>query len=171
MKDAFLGLNDRLYQACVWVSGLAIVVMALIIPWGIFTRYVLGSGSQWPEPISILLMVLFTFLGSAAGYRAGAHIAVAMITDRLPVAVQRPLAVFITVLMGLVAAFMLFYGTHLCTELWGQSLAELPWMRAGAGYLPVPVAGFVTLLFVIERLTLGNQNHRAIVQSDSTLET
>jgi TRAP-type C4-dicarboxylate transport system permease small subunit len=30
----------------------------------VFTRYVLGTGSQWPEPIAILLMVVFTFIGA-----------------------------------------------------------------------------------------------------------
>ena len=84
MRDAFLRFCDRVYSVCIWVSGIAIVVMSLIIPWGIFTRYVLGTGSQWPEPIAILLMVVFTFLGAAVSYRAGAHIAVAMVTDRLP---------------------------------------------------------------------------------------
>ena len=57
----------RVYLACIWVAGVAIVLMSLIIPWGVFTRYVLGSGSQWPEPIAILLMVVFTFLGAARG--------------------------------------------------------------------------------------------------------
>jgi TRAP-type C4-dicarboxylate transport system permease small subunit len=84
MKQRFLQFNDALYLACIWISGLSIVIMSLIIPWGIFTRYVLGTGSQWPEPISILLMVIFTFFGAAAGYRAGAHIAVGMLTDRMP---------------------------------------------------------------------------------------
>ena len=56
--------------------------MSLIIPVGVFTRYVLGYGAQWPEPIAILLMVVFTFIGAAAAYRAGGHIAVAMLTDR-----------------------------------------------------------------------------------------
>jgi TRAP-type C4-dicarboxylate transport system permease small subunit len=76
MKEQFLRLNDALYLLCIWISGLAIVVMSLIIPWGIFTRYVLGSGSQWPEPISILLMVVFTFwrccwLPGGRSYRRG----------------------------------------------------------------------------------------------------
>ena len=57
-----------------------------------FARYVLGTGSQWPEPIAILLMVVFTFFGAAAGYRAGAHIAVAMLTDRMPPPLQTALA-------------------------------------------------------------------------------
>ena len=49
MAESFHRFNDRVYLACIWLSGIAIAVMALIIPWGIFTRYVLGTGSQWPE--------------------------------------------------------------------------------------------------------------------------
>jgi TRAP-type C4-dicarboxylate transport system permease small subunit len=166
MKEHFLRLNDALYLLCIWVSGLAIVVMSLIIPWGIFTRYVLGSGSQWPEPIAILLMVMFTFFGAAAGYRAGAHIAVNMITERLPEGLQKMLAKLVTLLMGLVAAFMAWYGIKLCMELWGQSISELPWMPVGFTYLPVPVGGLITLLFVIEYLLCGSQAKRAVVTYD-----
>ena len=88
MKQLTLRFNDRLYLACIWIAGISIIVMSFIIPWGIFTRYVLGTGSQWPEPIAIMLMVVFTFMGAAAGYRANAHISVAMVTDRLPAAVR-----------------------------------------------------------------------------------
>jgi len=76
-------LLDLVYLTCIWVAGACIFLMSLFIPWGIFSRYVLGTGSQWPEPISILLMVVFTFLGAACSYRAGAHIAVEMLTQRL----------------------------------------------------------------------------------------
>ncbi len=99
MKNHTLRFNDWLYLACIWISGLSIFVMSLIIPWGIFTRYVLGTGSQWPEPISILLMVVFTFFGAAAGYRANAHISVAMVTDRLPVQARVVVAWMMDVLM------------------------------------------------------------------------
>ncbi len=166
MNNAFLRLNDALYLACIWISGLSIAVMSLIIPWGIFTRYVLGSGSQWPEPIAILLMVVFTFLGAAAGYRAGAHIAVGMLVDRLPEALRVVLAKLVTLLMGVVAAFMSWYGIKLCIELWGQSISELAWMPVGATYLPVPIGGAITLLFVIEFLLFGSQAQRAVVTYD-----
>jgi TRAP-type C4-dicarboxylate transport system permease small subunit len=166
MKEHFLRLNDALYLLCIWISGLAIVVMSLIIPWGIFTRYVLGSGSQWPEPISILLMVVFTFFGAAAGYRAGVHIAVGMLVERLPAGLQGMLAKLVTLLMGAVAAFMAWYGMKLCLELWGQSISELPWMPVGFTYLPVPLGGFITLLFVIEYLIYGSQARRAVVTFD-----
>jgi TRAP-type C4-dicarboxylate transport system permease small subunit len=170
MRDFVLGCNDRLYQACVWVAGLSIAVMALIIPWGIFTRYVLGTGSQWPEPVAILLMVLFTFVGASAGYRAGAHIAVAMVTQRLPARLQKFLEVAMTLLMGAVALFMVVYGISLCRETWGQTLAEIPALRVGIAYLPVPLSGFVTLLFVLEHLFFGSQAGRAAVQADAHLD-
>ncbi|WP_286917786.1 TRAP transporter small permease, partial [Pseudomonas sp. UBA6276] len=72
MKNTVLLLNDLLYRVCIGIAGLSVLTMTLIIPWGIFTRYALGSGSSWPEPVAILLMVVFTFFGAAASYRAGA---------------------------------------------------------------------------------------------------
>lgn len=166
MQERFHAFNDVLYLACLWVAGIAITIMSLIIPWGIFTRYVLGTGSQWPEPVSILLMVVFTFLGAAVSYRAGAHIAVAMLTDRLPSWLQRPLAGFVHLAMLSVALFMLYYGAHLCFATWGQSIGELPFIPVGLTYMPVPVGGLVTALFVIEHITCGSQSERAIVTYD-----
>ncbi|MBX3606573.1 MAG: TRAP transporter small permease [Piscinibacter sp.] len=166
MKERFLAFNDALYVACLWVAGIAIVVMTAVIPWGIFTRYVLGTGSQWPEPVAILLMVVFTFLGAAVSYRAGAHIAVAMLTDRLGAVPRRVLAGIVHLLMFGVAAFMIFYGTRLCLETWGQSISEIPAIPVGLTYTPVPLGGLITLLFVIEHVLCGSQHARAIVTFD-----
>lgn len=166
MKDAFLKFNDGVYLACIWVSGIAIAVMSLIIPWGIFTRYVLGTGSQWPEPIAIQLMVLFTFLGAAVAYRAGAHIAVALLTDRLPAVAQRLLRGAVHLLMFVVAVFAIVYGTQLCVATWNQVIGQLPWMPVGLTYMPVPIGGLITALFVVEHVWFGSQHHRAVVTFD-----
>ena len=37
-----------------------------------------------------------------------------------------------------------------------NTIAEFPSLPTGVTYLPIPVAGFVTLLFVIERMWLGD---------------
>ena len=166
MKNNLLRCSDALYSACIWLSGGSIFVMSIIIPWGIFARYVLGTGSQWPEPISILLMVVFTFLGAAAAYRAGAHIAVAMVTDRLPAALRQVTAYVVHALMVVVALFMAIYGSKLCMETWGQNIGEIPWMPVGATYLPVPLGGIITFIFIAEHLLFGSQHQRAIVTFD-----
>lgn len=155
---------DAVYLACVWSAGISILAMSLIIPWGVFTRYVLGSGSAWPEPIAILLMMVFTFIGAAAAYRAGSHIAVTMLSDALPPLLRRAAAVVSDLLMLVAAIFVAFYGGELCVATWGQSIAELPWLPVGATYLPLPIGGVLTLLFVLERMVFGSQAGRPLVR-------
>ncbi|MFV3403994.1 TRAP transporter small permease [Pseudomonas sp. NY15463] len=170
MKSLLLSVNDTLYRCCIWIAGLSILSMALIIPWGIFARYVLGTGSSWPEPVAILLMVVFTFIGAAASYRAGAHMAVTMITDRLPPLQRRLGSVLVQVLMVLVCVFMTWYGTQLCITTWNQSLASLPGVRVGMTYAPIPLGGLLTLVFVLERLLLGDQSERKVMRFDQLEE-
>lgn len=166
MKNKILHFNDLVYLTCIWASGISVLIMSLIVPWGIFARYVLGTGSPWPEPVSVMLMVVFTFFGASAAYRAQSHIAVAMVTERLPKKLQPKLASLIDVLMLLVALFTLVYGTKLCMETMSQSIGQLPWMPVGVTYLPVPLGGLTTLIFVLEDMFLGQQSHRAVVTFD-----
>ena len=63
---------DALYRLCVVIAGGALVLISAVIPWGVFTRYVLNSAASWPEPMAILLTIVLTFFGAAACYRAGA---------------------------------------------------------------------------------------------------
>ena len=48
---------QRLYSpaSC---SGLAMVI-TLMIPSGVFMRYVMNNPLQWPEPASVIMMVFF----------------------------------------------------------------------------------------------------------------
>lgn len=170
MKNTLLRALDSLYLLCVWIAGLSILMMSLIIPIGVFSRYVLGFGAQWPEPIAILLMVIFTFFGAAAAYRAGAHIAVAMMTDRLSAPLQTLCRRIVNLLMLAVSLFMVFYGAKLCMETMGQTLAALPWLAVGLTYLPVPLGGLFTVLFVLETMLFGSQHDRAIVRFDHQVE-
>ncbi|WP_122571360.1 TRAP transporter small permease [Pseudomonas viridiflava] len=166
MKNTLLRINDTLYRACIGIAGLSVLIMTLIIPWGIFARYVLGSGSSWPEPVAILLMVVFTFFGAAASYRAGAHMAVAMAVDRMPLQVRKVATVIVQILMAIVALFMIVKGFKLCATTWNQFLGEIPSLRVGISYLPIPIGGIVTLIFVLERMFLGDQSHRSVMRFD-----
>lgn len=166
MKNTLLRINDTLYRVCIGIAGLSVLIMTLIIPWGIFARYVLGSGSSWPEPVAILLMVVFTFFGAAASYRAGAHMAVAMAVDRMPLQVRKAAAVIVQILMAIVALFMIVKGFKLCATTWNQFLGEIPSLRVGISYLPIPIGGIVTLIFVLERMFLGDQSHRSVMRFD-----
>jgi TRAP-type C4-dicarboxylate transport system permease small subunit len=166
---AFVRAMDSLYLAAIWAAGAAIALMSLIIPWGVFTRYVLGTGSQWPEPIAILLMMVFTFIGAACAYRAGGHIAVTMFTERLSPRLQGLLGWVVDVLMALVSAFVAWYGLKLSIATWGQSISELTWLPVGATYAALPLGAALTMLFVIERRVFGSQAHRPLMRFEEQL--
>ncbi|MDX6039497.1 TRAP transporter small permease [Scandinavium lactucae] len=163
MSDSFSRLMDKLYMLAMWVAGVSLLVMTIVIPIGIFSRYVLNRGESWPEPVAILCMVTFTFVGAAVGYRAGSHIAVNMLTDRLPAALQRVTARLVDLMMLLITGLMFWYSAWLCADLWEQPVAEFPLLTSGETYLPLPVGSAVLILFVIERLLFGSQENRPVV--------
>ncbi|MFJ2464469.1 TRAP transporter small permease [Pseudomonas sp. NPDC087615] len=166
MKNLLLGINDRIYMACIWVAGLSVLTISLIIPWGVFARYVLGTGSSWPEPTSILLMMVFTFVGAAASYRAGAHMAVAMLTDRMPPPLRKCMGIVSQLLMATICLFMTIWGAKLCLSTWNQFMSALPTLRVGITYMPIPIGGALTMIFVLEKLFLGDQSNRRVVRFD-----
>lgn len=164
MLAKFVRSMDILYLACIWIAGLALAAMSILVPWGVYARYVLGTGSQWPEPLAILLMVVFTFFAAAACYRADAHIAVTLLTDILPAPLRRVASRLVDLLMAALCLFMVIWGFELCWVTWNQVIAEFPWLRAGITYLPLPIGGLITFLFLIERLLAGSQAARAAMR-------
>ncbi|MHC8407702.1 MULTISPECIES: TRAP transporter small permease [unclassified Pseudomonas] len=171
MKNLLLRINDRIYMSCIWVAGLSVLAIALIIPWGVFARYVLGTGSSWPEPVAILMMLVFTFIGAAASYRAGAHMAVAMVTDRMSPKLRNTMSIVSQLLMATICLFMTIWGAKLCMSTWNQFMSALPTLRVGITYMPIPIGGLLTLLFVLEKLLLGDQSNRRVVRFDLVEES
>jgi TRAP-type C4-dicarboxylate transport system permease small subunit len=146
---------DRLYRLCIVLAGGALVLIAAVIPWGVYTRYVMNSAASWPEPMAILLAIVLTFFGAAACYRNGNHMRVSVARNALPRPLQRAVDALVELLMGLISLFMLGWGARLVETTWHQSIAEFPALAVGVTYLPIPIGGAITLLFVIERALLG----------------
>ena len=169
MKAAYAAAMERLYLACIVVSALALVAITIVIPYGVFMRYAMNSASSWPEPFSVLAMVLFSFVGGAAAYRANVHIAVQMLTDAVPAPARRGLLRLADLAMVATALFMMIYGTQLVRATWGQTIAEFPTLSVGITYLPIPVGGLFTLLFIVERLWLGMPPPTSVMYRDQPL--
>jgi TRAP-type C4-dicarboxylate transport system permease small subunit len=146
---------DGLYRLCVVVSGAALVLISAVIPWGVFTRYVLNSAASWPEPMAILLTIVLTFFGAAACYRAGTHMSVSVVVRAMSRPLRRLVEPLAEALVALVSLFMVIWGGRLVGTTWHQSIAEFPALSVGVTYLPIPIGGAITLLFVAERLLIG----------------
>jgi TRAP-type C4-dicarboxylate transport system permease small subunit len=68
--------------------------------------------------------------------------------------------------MATMALFMLGYGWHLCVVTWPNTIAEFPDLSVGVTYLPIPIGGFLTLLFLIEKVWLGDPPKTDVMYSD-----
>jgi TRAP-type C4-dicarboxylate transport system permease small subunit len=146
---------DGAYLVCVWLAGIALVLVSAVIPWAVFTRYVLNSAASWPEPAAVLLTVVLTFFGAAACYRLGIHMSVSVGVGLLPSPLQRAAAFVVELLMAVMALYMVVYGFSLCQATWENTIADFPWLSVGLVYAPIPLGGLLTLLFIIEHLTIG----------------
>ena len=155
MAGLFRRAMDCLYLLCVVVGCAALVLISAIIPWAVFTRYVLNSAASWPEPMAVLLTIVLTFIGAAAGYRFNLHMNVSFFADKLPGRFRIVLDLVVQVLMALIAAFMIVWGARLVEVTWHNTIADFPFLSVGVTYLPIPVGGIFLLLFIIERIFLG----------------
>jgi TRAP-type C4-dicarboxylate transport system permease small subunit len=151
----FVRTMDALHRACLFVAGLCLVVITIIIPWGVFTRYVLNSASSWPEPMAVLLMIVLSFLSAVVCYREHLHIGVGILPAALTGNAKIVLGWLIGICMLVTNLFMLWWGIKLVQTTWHQSIAEFPIVSAGVAYLPIPIGGALTTLFVVERLLTG----------------
>jgi TRAP-type C4-dicarboxylate transport system permease small subunit len=161
---------QALYVACIALSGAALVVITLIIPLGVFMRYVMHAPLSWPEPASVVMMVMFSFIGGAAVYRANAQIAVEALMRAVGPRSRTAMQWGVHACMLLIAGFMLGYGVHLCQITWGNTIAEFPWLSTGVVYAPIPIGGLLTLLFIVEKIWLGEPPKDDVMFSDQAVD-
>jgi TRAP-type C4-dicarboxylate transport system permease small subunit len=155
MGTTYRKAMDVLYFASALIAGIALVLISVVIPWAVYTRYVINQASSWPEPMAVLLTIVLTFFGAAACYRLGLHMNVGLLVNLLPRQLRRINDVIVELLMAVIALFMVIYGIRLVDATWYNTIAEFPALSVGVTYLPIPCGGAITLLFIIEHLTIG----------------
>jgi TRAP-type C4-dicarboxylate transport system permease small subunit len=155
MAALYRKLMDWLYTACVIVGVIALILISAVIPWAVFTRYVLNSAASWPEPAAVLLTILLTFIGAAAGYRFNVHMNLSFFVEQLPEPLQVVVNLIVQLLMALVAVFMTVWGFRLVGVTWHNTIPDFPALSVGVTYLPIPIGGACLLLFIVERMILG----------------
>jgi TRAP-type C4-dicarboxylate transport system permease small subunit len=171
MQASYVGAMDVLHRFCLFVAGVCLVVITIIIPWGVFTRYVLNSASSWPEPMAILIMIVLSFFSAVVCYREYLHIGVGLLPAALDERGKAVLGWLIEACMMATNLFLFWYGIKLVHTTWYQSIAEFPIVSVGVSYLPVPMAGAITVLFIIERFLTQEFFRDLTVETTSSVST
>lgn len=171
MKAQYIRAMDVLHKACVIIASSCLVIITCIIPYGVFTRFVLNSAASWPEPIATLLMIIMSFFAAIVCYREYLHIGVGVLPTYLKEPYKSLLGWFLEGCMLGTNLFMLIWGLKLVSATWSQWIPELPIMSVGLSYSPVVICGAVTILFIIERMLTQEFFHEPEAETVSGLTT
>lgn len=155
MRERMLGaarVLAVLSQAALWIAAAGMVAMTALVAWQVFARYVLNASPSWTEPLSIMVMSWFIFLGAAVGVRENFHMGFDVLIHFLPGAGgwMRATSDLAVLVFGV---GMVVYGLQLTIDTW---TATIPVLRVPGGfaYMPLVGGGVLMSLFALERLLL-----------------
>src|SRR6187455_1958918 len=88
-----------------WLAFVIFWVLALVIFYQFFTRYVLNDSASWTEEIARYLLICMVFVGVAAAVRTSRHIHVDFLYRLVPRTAGRVMATLVDVVKILFFAF------------------------------------------------------------------
>ena len=142
---------DALAVICRLLTGVGLVVLTLIFGWLVFGRYVLNDTPTWVERMSLLLIMLITFLGAAVGIHEGTHLGVSYFRDVASPRVKLVFAVATDLTLALYGGAMAWYGYQLVLFKWRAAIPLLG-LPEGLRAIPLAVAGGLIFLFCVGHL-------------------
>jgi len=151
MKAAYSRIMAKVSAVALGVAGVALVLMAIIMSYQVFMRFVLRNTPFWSEEVTLVLMIYFGFFSVGPAYRERHHIAVRLFVDKLRGKARAGLTMGIDVFMGLFGIFMLVFGIALMASTLRQTLPAMG-ISVGFSYLPIPLGGALIVFFAIEKI-------------------
>src|SRR5216683_5575633 len=91
-----------------WITLAVFWILAVVVFYQVFTRYVLNDAAGWTEEIARYLLIAVTFLGGAMAVRRNTHIQVDFVYRFLPRAAGRALSLLVD------AVRVAFFGYAVC---------------------------------------------------------
>ena len=111
----------------------------------------MNSSLLWVEPVALLLMSWFIFLGSAVGVRESFHMGFDVLMHFLPERFGGALRVLSDLSVLVFSIGMTVYGWELMARTWGSSVPVIG-LPGGFTYMPLFAGGVLMTLFVLEHL-------------------
>lgn len=147
-------LLDRLDRIVCGVIMLAMGLMVAVVSLQVLLRYAFNTSIDWADDVGRLLFVAAVFLAIPIAVTHNAHIAIGLITDRLPRVAQNGLARLVALLS---AAMMLVVGyltLQVAADQWSEKLPTIE-LTVAVFMLPVALGTFHSVVHLLQIVFVG----------------
>jgi len=146
----FSRLNAVLIKAASGMTAAAMAVIAVVIPYEVFGRYVLGDMPVWSGEAATYALVWASMMGSAVGLRKGYQVSLKILMDKLPK------TLFLVATGGMYAGMLAFlvlmtYFGMRQTVVNMRQLSTAIGIPMGLPYLALPAGFMLMLLITVEQ--------------------
>jgi TRAP-type transport system small permease protein len=127
------------------VAGAALVVVIFAACWGVVTRYVTAEPATWSGEVAAIAFAWLVFVGAAAGFKYGMHVAIDMVVTSLPDGLRRALMAAADLVVIAFLLTVLVLAVEFSIDAWGDPTSVLRLPRT-VTYASVVVGGLCMLL-------------------------
>lgn len=125
-------------------------IIALVIPYEVFGRYVLGDMPMWSGEAATYSLVWVSMMGAAVGLRKGVQVGIGLVYEKLPPQWAAKVRLLGAVVMLLFLSVMIFFGLQQTVDNWRQISPALG-IPMAAPYLALPTGFILMWLFTLEQ--------------------
>lgn len=107
------------------VAGAALLVVILSVCWGVITRYITAQPATWTSEVAGIAFAWVVFVGAAAGFKYGMHVAIDMLVMRLPTTPRRMMMAAADLLVLAFLTTLLVLSIEFSIDAWGDPTSVL----------------------------------------------
>jgi len=137
------------FNICLEYFSMAVlVIMTVIVPWVVFSRYVLNNTPAWGEEGALLCMVWFGFTSMALGVRDNLHISIDIFDRLLPSSVKYWTDWLKRLIILGFGFFMLIEGITMSEVALGNDMPGIG-LNSAFLYAAVPLGGLAIIYYTV----------------------
>jgi TRAP-type C4-dicarboxylate transport system permease small subunit len=143
----------KLKAAVLWIDRAietfavsAVALMTMIVTLQVVTRKLFDFVFFWSEELTLLLLVWFSFLGIAIGFRDRHHLAMDALTNRLPARANRWLDKIIGASILAFGLYLIVYGWDYTMLVKNNTMSATGW-SSSVKYIIMPITGLMICFY------------------------
>lgn len=147
LKKAALAV-DHFFES---FAKIGLLSMILIVTMQVITRKLFNFVFFWSEEMTLLLLIWFSFMGIALGFREHLHLGIDTFTNMLPKYVDKIVTKIIELSTLAFGIYLVYYGWDF-TLLMHESRLPATNMPNSITYVVMPISGIMIVVYTILQL-------------------